>query len=142
VIREAKFIQGHQPYAVDLGSLQVTERVDRTGSGAGYFRAEVRAVWFRRKRPRGGAMILTQACAGWLWDFQDSEPADAKAFLAAHADGRYGGDCQARWDGMTLWAPGSAEDQRADYLAVLEPMLKAYPACPDAWDGWWTFRGC
>ena len=138
--RESEFVQSHQPYAADLSSLKVTERVDRTGSGAGYFRAEVTVAWFRRKRPVGGAMILTQACIGRLWDFQDAEPADAKAFLTTHTDGRYGGDCQARWDGMSLWAPARTEPERADYLAVLKPMLAAYPALPDGFDGWWTFR--
>jgi len=140
MIREETFTQSHQPYAVNLASLLVTERKDPTGGGAGYFRAEVLAVWFRRKRPRGGATVLTQACAGRLWDYQDAEPANARAFLAAHTDGRYGGDCQARWDGMELWAPGATEPERAEYLRLLRPMLKAYPAVPDGYDGWWTFR--
>lgn len=139
--REDKFIQSHAPYAVDLSSLLITERVGPTlNHSTGYVRAEVRAVWFRRKRPRGGAMILTQACAGSLWDFQDSEPTDAEAFLAAHADGRYGGHCRARWDGYNLWAPEMGEDERAEYKRLLVPMLAAYPGVPAGHDGWWTFR--
>lgn len=133
--RETEFIQSHQPYAVDLESF--------TPRGPNWSNAKINAVWFRRKRPRGGVMILTQACAGYISEcLVDPAPADAADFLARMADGRYGGHCLARWDGMTLWAPEATEDQRADYLSVLEPMLKNHPAVPEGFDGWWTFRGC
>ena len=75
-------------------------------------------------------MILTQACAGRLWDFQDDDPADALAFLAAHTDGRYGGHCRARWDGRNLWAPEMGEDERAEYKRLLVPMLAACAGRP------------
>jgi hypothetical protein len=135
VIREAKFTQGHQPYAVDLESFRPR--------GPELSSAKISAVWFRRRRAGYTGPLQTVACAGYISEcLVDPAPADAADFLARMADGRYGGHCLARWNGTELWAPGAAEDQRADYLSVLGPMLAAYPACPDGWDGWWTFRGC
>lgn len=123
MIHEDRFVLSRRPYAVKLDSLRSDEH---------HF-ARMDAVWFRR---RNG---VTYACAGTLWDLQRPVPRDAADFLARHDDGRYGGEAEARWDGKTLWAPEKSEDQRADYLAVLRPMLDNYPACPDGFDGWWRF---
>jgi len=139
VNREETFTQSHQPYAVDLASLGV-EDVEPGADGP--VRATVRALWFRRRRARHDGPVLTVACYGLLWDYQDKRPADARAFLAAHADGRYGGSCRARWDGTTLWTvPSMTEPVRAKWFERLSAMLASYPAVPDGYDGWWTFRG-
>jgi hypothetical protein len=133
VNREDRFIQSHQPYAVDLASF-----VPR---GPDYGHAKINAVWFRRRRSGYTGPMLTVACAGYLSEcLIEPAPADAADFLARFTDGRYGGHCLARWDGHNLWAPEMGEDERAQYKRLLVPMLEAYPACPDGWDSWWTFR--
>lgn len=129
MIRENRFLISKRPYAVDLGSLRITER---QGQRNPYYEGRIGAVWFRR------AKGVTYACVGTLWDFQDQRPADAVAFLKAHTDGRYGGDCKGRWDGTRYW--GAQEPEiAARHLALLRPMLDAYPAIPDGWNGWWRF---
>lgn len=127
MIREDRFLISRNPYAIDLNSLRVTE----PGSHGSVW-AEVDAVWFRRRRG------VTVACTGTLRDLQDTTPTSSHAFLAAHDDGRYGGRCHARWDGSRYW--GAQEPFRmALDLELLEPMLAAYPAIPDGYDGWWRF---
>src|SRR6266542_496740 len=122
MIREDKFVMSRRQYAVDLTSLT------RLGG-----KWEINALWFRRRRG------VTVACSGTLWDFPDAAPADAVAFLAGREDGRYGGHCLARWDGAGYWG---AEDPvvAAAELAVLRPMLAAYPVIPPGHDGWWRFQ--
>ena len=95
----------------------------------------VAAVWFRRKSR------VTAACGGFLKApvHRTGAPADVQDFLARYTDGRYGGDCIARWDGSTLWCLED-EDTRAEYKRLLVPMLAAYPAAPSGWDAWWHFR--
>jgi hypothetical protein len=129
---EDTWMLSHRPYAVDLAGL-VTEP---PSPQHGHTWAHLPAVWFRK---RAGVLA---ACAGELRDLQQPAPADARAFLAAHADGRYGGDCRARWDGRTLWVtPAEADPAHYEsYLALLGPMLAAWPAVPAGYDGWWTFR--
>jgi len=137
VIREETFTQSHAPYAVDLGSLTVED------AGAhGHSWAAARAVWFRRRREGGGPMV-TAACLGELRDLQKPAPADARQFLAQYTDGRYGGRCQARWNGKTMWLqPDLADpDHYKAAMELLGPMLANYPAVPEGWNGWWVFRG-
>jgi hypothetical protein len=133
VIRETRFLISRRPYAIDLGSLRGS--IQATGPGATartYYQGRIDAVWFRRRKS------VTVACVGTLWDLQDDEPVNAVAFLARHTDGRYGGDCDGRWDGAHYWgAQEPAEIQR--HLDLLQPMLAAYPAIPDGYDGWWRF---
>ena len=101
--REDKFVQSHAPYAVDLSSYRVGEKHE---SGSAWCRVD--AVWFRRRRSGYyNGPLQTVACFGDVHTLLDP-PATAEAFLLAHTDGRYGGDCQARWDGTELWAPGMA----------------------------------
>jgi hypothetical protein len=125
MFRTGDFKASKRLYAVDLASLR-----DHSSGFGGQYR--VSAVWFRRKAG------VTAACAGDLWDGQDARPVDALDFLAKFTDGRYGGDCKARWDGSNLWCLED-EGQRAAYLAVLRPMLEAYPKIPDGYSGWWHF---
>jgi hypothetical protein len=137
---EEKFTQSRQPYAVLPGLPEAQ------ASGPGTVRVAVAAVWFRRRRGgRGGTGELrTVACAGWLWEIYggtDHPPVTVREFCETVTDGRYGGDCQARWDGTELWAPGAGESRRAAYLDLLRPMLENYPAVPPGYEGWWTFRG-
>ena len=133
MIREDRFVLSHRPYAVDLSSLSVTtHEAEREGWNTTHH-GRLSAVWYRRRKG------VTVACIGTLWDIQLTVPADGLAFLAAHDDGRYGGDCEGRWDGVSYWGnvPLSTQEQ---HLAVLRPMLDAYPSIPAGYSGWWTFR--
>lgn len=132
MIRDAKFLISRRPYAVDLGSLRGA--VKTTGPGATartYYDGRINAVWYRRRRG------VTVACIGTLWDLQDEQPA-AVQFLERHTDGRYGGNCDGRWDSQSYWGNGTLAEQE-HHLAILRPMLADYPAVPDGYDGWWRF---
>jgi hypothetical protein len=133
VIREDRFAISHRPYAIDLTSLRGSRTNTPNGWNPYYFDGRIDAVWFRRKNG------VTAACIGTLWDLQHPEPADAVQFLTQHDDGRYGGDCEGRWDGERYWGAQEPEVME-QHLAVLRPMLDAYPALPEGYDGWWTFR--
>jgi hypothetical protein len=126
MIREDAFVMSHRPYAVKTDDLFV---------GAGWPSA-VPAVWYRRRRG------VTVACYGRLWDLQDPRPATVAEFLNAHDDGRYGGHCNARWDGRALWSDGflSHEDAERVLSSLLRPMLLNFPMVPPGFDGWWTFH--
>lgn len=123
MIRSDKFLISQRPYAVDLASLRADEH--------GIMRLD--AAWFRR---RGG---VTVACAGSLWDVQRPEPVDVAEFLTRHDDGRYGGDCAARWDGAKFWSSEQDPAVSARHLEMLRAMLAAYPAVPAGHSGWWRF---
>ncbi|MYZ39902.1 MULTISPECIES: hypothetical protein [unclassified Streptomyces] len=130
MIREERLVISRKPHAVDLGSLRVEER--NRADGTHYYGGRINALWFRR---RAG---LTVACIGTLWDFQHERPVGAAEFLAAHNDGRYGPDCEGRWDGTSYWGNVTLAVQK-QHLAVLQPMLENYPNLPAGYDGWWTF---
>lgn len=132
MIRDDRFLISRKPYAVDLGSLRGRREDSPQGVNPYYFDGRIDAVWFRRKAG------ITAACIGTLWDLQHPEPADAAQFLQQHTDGRYGGRCEARWDGTGYW--GAEEpDVVAEHLGLLRPMLANYPAIPDGYDGWYRF---
>lgn len=122
VFRTAEFKISRPMYAVDLAAFSVGDW------------GVLPAVWFRRKNR------VTAACAGFLKApaHRVSGPVDALDFLAKYTDGRYGGDCVARWDGSTLWSL-EPEESRARYKSLLTPMLAACPAIPRGYDGWWWF---
>ncbi|WP_188188005.1 hypothetical protein [Nonomuraea sp. SYSU D8015] len=130
MIRDNRFLVSRRPYAVDLSSLRGT--LEPRHDGTTYYRGRIDAVWYRRRRG------VTVACIGTLWDSQDEQPADAVQFLERHTDGRYGGDCDGRWDGTSYWGNSTLEQQH-QHLAVLRPMLANYPELPPGWDGWWRF---
>jgi hypothetical protein len=134
MIRETRFLISRKPYAVDLTSLRIQEHTRPRQHGGGcYYSGRIDAVWFRRRKGE------TVACIGTLWDFQDDKPADGREFLERHADGRYGGDCDGRWDGESYWGNVTLAEQER-HLAILCPMLANYPAAPEGFDGWWTFQ--
>ncbi|MEV2239609.1 hypothetical protein [Micromonospora sp. NPDC049891] len=130
MIRDDRFLISRRPYAVDLNTLTW-----RTRTQPGFrtiHRGSIRAAWFRR---RSG---VTVACVGTLWDYQAEPTDDPLLFLARHTDGRYGGDCEGRWDGTRYWGAQNL-DVMAEHLALLKPMLDAYPEVPAGFDGWWRF---
>ena len=132
----------HKPYAVDLSSLRTARNEGQAGP---YWYCTVNAVWFRRRRTGRTGPLVTVACIGTLWNHQRPEPANAEAFVLAHTDGRYGGDCQGRWDGSGYWGAENP-DVMAQHLAILRPMLDGYaqdsktPPIPEGYDGWFTFH--
>lgn len=129
--RVDRFLISQKPYAIDLDSLR-TARKERQDGSSFYF-GRINAVWFRRRQG------VTVACIGTLWDFQDTEPTTGREFVERHTDGRNGGDCIGRWDGTSYWGNVTLELQD-QHLAILRPMLDAFPAIPDGYDGWWTFH--
>jgi hypothetical protein len=136
VKREDKFVLSHHPYAVDMTSLRT--KTNTRGDGTFYYWGRINAVWFRRRRSASCGPLVTVACIGHLWDYQDAEPTTAAKFLAQHDDGRYGGNCEGRWDGARYW--GSQDpDEITQHLELLRPMVENYPACPDSHEGWWKF---
>lgn len=130
MIHTNRFLISKKPYAVDLTSLRGTIKPRQNGGTC--YDGRINAVWFRRRKG------VTVACIGTLWDLQDQQPADAAAFLRAYTDGRYGGDCDGRWDGQSYWGNVTLAEQER-HLAILRPMLANYPEIPDGYDGWWHF---
>ena len=139
MIRENSFVLSHRPYAVDLASLRALDHMNIGEREHNWY--GVNAAWFRRRSVGYGRErhLVTVACVGQLRDLQRHEPGTAGEFLHAHDDGRYGGDCEGRWDGERYWG-SQLPDVIERHLVLLRPMLAAYPACPDGFDGWWTFR--
>jgi hypothetical protein len=130
MIREDKFLISRKPFAVNLDSFRRRER--EPGNSWAWFTVD--AIWFR------GTKDQPVACIGDLHTLiDDPEPTTAQEFLERFTDGRYGGNCEGRWNGTGYWGAEDLDIQR-QHLAVLKPMLANYPARPDGWDGWWTFQ--
>ena len=126
MIREDRFVLSHNPYALDLSRLEV-EQFPHT------VKVTLPAVWYRRKAG------ITYACVGRLGDIRRERPVDISTFLGEFTDGRYGGECEGRWDGSRYW--GAQEPKVMEgHLEILRPMLVAYPTVPEGYDGWWAFR--
>lgn len=142
MIREEKHLISHAPYALRHDTFRVTEKwatyTNPDGSSrrgeSPFYTMTVQAVWFRRKSG------VLSAQYGHLWDSTTEKPADLLAWIESFRDGRYGGHCNARWDGASLWAPESSWEQMKEYAALLRPMLDNYPNVPPQFDGWWTFK--
>jgi hypothetical protein len=139
MIREDKFLISRKPYAVNLASLR---EVDRDPDKAwGWYSAD--AVWFRRRTTGYGSdrQTVTVACIGTLRTIiDDPAPTSAEEFLRRYDDGRYGGDCEGRWDGESYWGNRVTLAEQERHLKILRPMLASYPAIPAGFDGWWTFQ--
>jgi hypothetical protein len=128
-MKKAPFaISGKRRYAVDLNGLVV-----QPSAVTGFVHVRLRAVWFRRKER------VTAACVGYLWDTTSIPLIDVADFLAWSTDGRYGGVCEGRWDGTRYWGAQEPETIEA-HLALLRPMLEAYPEIPAGFDGWWMYE--
>lgn len=136
-----KFQISKSPYAVDLSSFEVTERYSTYTNPDGtsrqaekpHYNIGVTAVWFRRKDGKLTAHL------GSLWDISRERPTDVTSWLEEMWDGRYGGNCHARWDGECLWAPETTWARMVEDQATLDAMLKGFPEAPAGYDGWWTF---
>ncbi|MFD7980260.1 hypothetical protein [Streptomyces sp. NPDC059071] len=133
--RTDRFLISQKPFAIDLAT--VTCNQEPRGD-AYVLRGGAHALWFRRQNG------VIRACIGQLALWSHHLPApidldDPTAVLSADLDGRYGGDCEGRWDGTRYWGAQRPEDIER-HLTVLRPMLANYPALPDGYDGWWTFQ--
>lgn len=136
--REEKFLISHAPYAVQLDSFTVEEKWATFSGGrvaeTPYYTITIPAIWFRRKDG------ILSAHIGTLWGSERERPASAEAWLTDSWDGRYGGNCQARWDGISLWAPDVTWNGMVNYQGVLAWVLENFPQVPDGFDGWWTYK--
>jgi hypothetical protein len=126
MIKAPRFRISDKPYAVDLATYRPE------GHGA------IDAVWFRRRREAYNGPLRTVACAGELRGCQVPDLSTVESFLATFTDGRYGGNCAARWDGTNLWSLAD-EPARERYKKILVPMLAGYPDVPPGHSGWWVF---
>lgn len=135
MIKLEKFVLSKRPYAVDLSSLRVKEmpRTEHSTREHELHSVGLTAVWFR------GPKTAPKACIGRLWDYMLGDaPTTAVEALQRMDDGRYGGDCQGRWNGEGYWGAEYPE-LAAEHMAILRPMLENFPAAPDGFDGWWTY---
>lgn len=132
MIRETEFVLSHKQYAVNLSGLHIQRHEPDDWFTYPWYTIAADAVWYRRRKG------VTIACIGHLRTSSNAHPIDVRQFLEEYTDGRYGGDCVGRWDGTGYWGnvPLSTQEQ---HLAVLRPMLAAYPAVPAGYDGWWRF---
>lgn len=136
MIRDDRFLISRRPYAVDFATI-TGDHHERSDMIA--FSGRVNAVWYRRKDG------VNRACIGTLklwgpWLPRRLDLADPYDVLTADLDGRYGGDCEGRWDGARYW--GAQEPEvAARHLVLLRPMLDTYPVVPECFDGWWRFDG-
>jgi hypothetical protein len=128
VIRVEQFRVSKRLYAVKPETF-----LRRPPMGQRRWSISIDAVWFRRQDGR------TRACYGTLYDHQDERPESFEQFLERFTDGRYGGDCLARWDGEKYWGSQTPAVIERD-LALLRPALENYPAAPAGYVGWWRFE--
>ena len=115
-----EYAPSKRPYALDLGSVALDERGKST----------VKAVWVTRKDGK------TRVSEGFLWGF--GHPT-LDAFLSDF-DARYGGDCRARWDGTTLWAPDYTPEEHAKVATRLNLAWANLPEVPDGFTGWYSIK--
>lgn len=137
--RSDRFLISKQPYAVNLTTYNTREEYARYASSKKVadkptYWMTVEAVWFRRK---SGAL---SAHYGRLWDVSSTKPESVTSWLEGLTDGRYGGSCVARWNGQDMWAPEVDWDRQVQLQKVLAQMLDGYPAVPEGYEGWWTFK--
>lgn len=133
--RTDRFLISQKPFAIDLSTVHGKQH-PRGALHA--FSGAARAVWYRRQNG------VTRACLGSLklWSHYLPEPLnldDPHSILTADLDGRYGGDCEGRWDGENYWGAQKPETIEK-HLTLLRPMLADYPIIPASYDGWWTFQ--
>jgi hypothetical protein len=145
MIREDKFLISHRPYAINMSALQQGD-VRQRWDGVAVATYKAPAVWFRRHGKSGYAdgewqrTAYTVACVGEVsGTLSEPFPVTPEEVLAGFDDGRYGGDCQGRWDGERYWGSSQLPEVMAVHLELLRPMLDNYPAVPDSYDGWWRF---
>lgn len=134
MIRRDRFTHSRYPYAIDPETFRFAWLSNRDDGTTIYY-GRVDAVWFR------GKVTSPTANIGHLWDYM-TVPAGTEPTLPgflADWDGRYGGQCVARWDGTTLWGP-TLPTVHTLALNMLSPILDAYPEIPAGHTGWWYHR--
>lgn len=95
------------------------------------------AIWFKR---RDGIISVSM---GTLRNYYNTdlfeEPSGLFEFLRSYEDGRFGGDCVARFDGKNLWSDSKNVEVNKQRLKVLNSILGKFPNLPKNYDGWWRF---
>jgi hypothetical protein len=138
VIREEKFLISHAPYAVKPETINLTPYSHTPNNGSETvttWSGTIEAMWFRRK---SGRLSAHYGCLHG--HFGEDQPDGFLDFMAKCDDGRYGGNCWARWDGDYFWAPDTTWEIQKKYQAELDAALKRYGEIPDGCNGWWTYK--
>jgi hypothetical protein len=122
LVRLGKFSPSQNPYALDPASL--------TQDASGFWRID--AIWAGRKL---GANTASFGTLSYLRPDLDTMPLGT--FLGG-IDMRYGGDCQFKWNGYTMWTAESVSPaQLRSKQALLDSALKTFPLIPQGLDGWY-----
>jgi hypothetical protein len=136
VIREEKFLVSHAPYAVKPETISINSyELGSSRPGVHMYSGTIEAIWFRRK---SGVLSAHYGCLHG--HFGENEPDGFLDFMAKCDDGRYGGNCWARWDGTYFWAPETIWEVQVIRQAELAKVLASYGEVPDGFNGWWTYK--
>lgn len=134
MIKMNEFKPSRRQYAIHPSTLTCKDvSFDHEGVNVAMWNVELRACWFRLKSG------VISACLGYLWDIQQQKPESVETFLTNLTDGRFGGRCHSRWDGVNFWTIENKPEADEDFRA-LEDMLAKYGEIPEGWEGWYVFK--
>ena len=120
-MKRISYAPSKTPYAIDWSRFESDSK--------GW--ARVPAIWVTRKDG------VTRISEGHL---QDLGPKAVDEFIE-RLDGRYGGRCDSRWDGYSLWTfEPASPDEVAEISDRLDAILESLPEIPEGYDGWWTIK--
>lgn len=119
-------------YAINPDTIQNRYTGDNH-AGLPMYKVSIEAIWFRRKN---GVEVASK---GFLWDHAVGKEWTVEDFINEADTGRYGGSPIGSWDGEDVIGV-------TNYQAILElvkeldPILNAYPAIPQGYQGWYLMK--
>lgn len=138
-IVETTFAPSKKPYAIDWSTFETRESVSRFADGreVAHHIPRVRALWVGRKHG------TTYVSEGWLVGrLLDRDQSATIGSFMTNFDPRYGGDCEARWNGHDLWT--QTQKWTIDWVVAqskrLDEVLQNLPALPAGYDGWYRLH--
>jgi hypothetical protein len=94
------------------------------------------AYWLGR---RNGRTTVSFGSVHMWWQGMPESPTWEECL--ANIDGRYGGNCRARWDGESLWVAEEVPPQQyAEFVPMLDSVLRNLPDVPPGVDRWRWLR--